>query len=78
MVRKQGFVSPTRAAQMLGAHAHTVREWVKAALRGGDSPIRAARKDANGYYWIPVSEVHRLKRERDSKEESVGPVGEVA
>lgn len=78
MGRMHGHVSPARAAQMLGTHVDTVRRWVQAALRGGASPVRAARRDANGYYWIPVSEVQRLKQEREAREERVGPVGEVA
>lgn len=61
-MKKRGFVSPARAAKMLGVHRNTVYGWAADAVAGESSKFRAVEKHPlTGYLAIPVEEVKRVK-----------------
>ena len=62
MTRRRGFVSPARAAKMLGIHRNTAYGWALSAIAGETSKFRAVeRHELTGYLAIPIGEVKRLK-----------------
>lgn len=72
MAEKQGEISVSRAAQILGIHADTVRGWAKDTLsRGGqetaEAPLRLryARVDGVGRYFVAHEEILEVKRSRE-------------
>ena len=63
MTRRRGYVSPARAARMLGVHRNTTYAWALDAVRGEESKFKAVeRHPLTGYLAIPVDEVKKLKR----------------
>lgn len=66
-MRKSGYVSPAKAAYLLGVHEATVRNWLRALSEGRPSRLRASEVWANrvtGWKWITMAEVSRIKAER--------------
>lgn len=65
---RSGYMSPKRAADVLGVHHNTVRGWAHDHLAGRDSIVqRAERHPLTGYIHIPNSEVDRLKKGPDDR-----------
>lgn len=59
---KRGFVSPARAASMLGVHRNTTYAWALRAVAGEPSKLQVVeRHPITGYLAIPLSEIRRLK-----------------
>jgi transposase len=67
-MRRKGFVSPARAAKMLGVHQDTAYKWARRAAEGGPSRLRnVERHPITGYLHIPITEVNRLKNGEPTK-----------
>ncbi len=65
---RRGFVSPARAARMLGVHQKTTYAWARRAAEGEPSRLRGVeRHPITGYLHIPVSEIRRLKKNDDAE-----------
>lgn len=63
---RRGFVSPARAARMLGVHQKTAYGWARSAAVGDPSRLHGVeRHPITGYLHIPVSEIRRLKKDGD-------------
>ena len=61
-MRKPGFVSPAKAARLLGVHQHTAYAWARRSAEGAPSRLRdVQRHPITGYLHIPMSEIKRLK-----------------
>jgi len=61
-MRRPGFVSPARAARMLGVHQDTAYKWARRAAEGGPSRLRnVERHPITGYLHIPIGEIQRLQ-----------------
>lgn len=66
MTRRRDFVSPARAAKMLGVHRNTVYSWAKDSVDGVSSRFRHVdRNPLTGYLEIPIEEVERAKESGD-------------
>lgn len=62
MTRRRGFVSPARAAKILGLHRNTTYAWARDAAAGDDSRFSdVERHPITGYLEIPIEEVERIK-----------------
>ena len=62
MGKRRGFVSPARAAGMLGVHRNTVYGWARASAAGDTSRLEGVERHAvTGYLSIPLQEVEKLK-----------------
>lgn len=62
MVKRRGFVSPARAAGMLGVHRNTVYGWARDSAAGNASRLSGVERHAvTGYLSIPLEEVKKLK-----------------
>ena len=60
-MRRQGRVSPTKVARMLGVHINTVHTWCQKAVAGEPSKLKnVERNNATGYYWVDLEEVKEL------------------
>lgn len=69
MTRRKGFVSPARAASMLGIHRNTTYGWAMDAIRGEASKFRAVeRNPVTGRLAIPVNEVMQVKSNSNESE----------
>ena len=61
-MRKPGFISPRRAAKIIGVHSNTVYAWCQRAVRGEPAKLRRVEQnEVTGYYWIPLDEARQLK-----------------
>lgn len=62
-MRKPGKVSPSRAARMSGRHQNTIYNWCRKAVAGEPTKLRNVERDEkNGYYWVDLKEIERLKK----------------
>jgi hypothetical protein len=64
MTKRQGYVSPARAANILGVHRNTVYGWAMDAIAGETSKFKAVeRHPLTGYLEIPLAEVESVKKQ---------------
>lgn len=62
-MRRPGKVSPSRAAKITGRHQNTVYNWCRKAVAGEPTKVNRVEKDSsNGYYWLDLKELERLKK----------------
>lgn len=62
-MRKQGKISPTKVASILGVHVNTVHTWCQRAVNGHPSKLKSVeRNPATGYYWVDLEEVQNLRK----------------
>jgi len=68
MARREGEITPARAAKLLGVHRDTIYRWVIAALdnRRGRLDRDDVRKDVTGYIWVMKSKVDTILAEAES------------
>jgi ureidoglycolate hydrolase len=65
---RRGFVSPARAARMLGVHQKTAYSWARASALGRPSRLKnVERHPLTGYLHIPVDEIRRLKNGNETE-----------
>ena len=61
-VKRRGFVSPARAARMLGIHRNTAYKWAKDAAEGEASKFaEVKRHPVTGYLAISIASIDKLK-----------------
>ncbi len=63
LARRDHLMTTSEAAVLLGKSKRTLERWIRS---GQVSP---PAKAANGYYYWPVAELHRLKHEHGSQDE---------
>lgn len=78
MAEQQGEIAVTRAAQILGVSAETVRSWAQRTIAAAAAPesasttkLRYARRDPVGRYYVSHAEILGLK----GTEAKVGEMG---
>ena len=55
--REAGEITVTEAAARFGVHRNTVLKWVYQARSGHPGPVKRARQDYVGRYWLDGDEV---------------------
>lgn len=64
-MRNVGTISPAKAAKLLGLHYNTVRADCQRSIAGDPrARLRGVTRALNGYFRIPLAEVHRLKAQQ--------------
>ena len=66
MAEAPSYVTLKRAAQELGVHVQTLRNWEKSGV------IRMVRLPGSGYRRVPVDEIERLQDEMARSQQGVG------
>jgi DNA-binding transcriptional MerR regulator len=66
MAEAPSYVTLKRAAQELGVHVQTLRNWEKSGV------IRLVRLPGSGYRRVPVDEIERLQDEMARSQQGVG------
>ena len=64
MGRWGSFVSPRRAAKIIGVSHTLVARWCSAAERGEPMAISHIKREANGYILIPYEVVLAIRNDR--------------
>lgn len=62
-MRVPGFISPRKAAVILGVHYNTVIAWCRRAVAGESSRLHNVKQHVTGYYWIERQEVMDLRND---------------
>ena len=62
MTSRRDYMSPARAAKVLGIHRNTAYGWARDAIDGERSKFKAVEQHpVTGYIAIPAAEVERIK-----------------
>jgi hypothetical protein len=57
-----GYISPRKAASILGVHYNTVLAWCQKAVAGEPSRLTDVQQHMTGYFWISLDEIRALRR----------------
>jgi hypothetical protein len=61
-MRKHGFVSPAKAARMVGVSDETMRNWVRRCVCGRPSMLKNVEVNrVTGWMFIGVGDIERIK-----------------
>ena len=63
-MRSSGWISPARAAKLLGVNIKTMRAWCHCAINGHPRVIRQAKRNPHtGYMLVSLVEILTLKQQ---------------